>query len=105
METPPELPAPSQPLGRQFYILLLLPLALIAISFCCVNSGNLAVSFFGASALAALVCSILLAGKLSRRISQTGDASIGMSILMFFALQAFYAVCFFVGCTAAVALS
>jgi hypothetical protein len=106
METPPAIPPAKPPLGTQFYVLLLTPLALMAVFLCCANSGgNLAGVLMGLAALATLVCSILLARLLAGRVSPSGKATAGLGILMFLAVQAFYAVCFFVGCTAAVALA
>ena len=106
METPPAIPPAKPPLGRQFYGLLLTPLALMAIFFCCANSGgNLAGILMLLAALATLACSILLARLMAQRMGPAGQASVGIGILLFFAVQAFYAVCFFVGCTAAIALS
>lgn len=105
METPPDLPAPKPPLGARFYILLLTPLALIGLTFCCANVPNLGSQLLVVAGLATLVCSILLAIQLARRLSKTGTPTIGMSIALFFAVQGFYGVCFFIGCTAAVAFS
>src|SRR5262245_56064265 len=105
METPAALPPSKPPLGARFYILLLTPLVLTALAFCCINVRNLAAPLLLIAGLSALVCSILLAGQLARRFSNTGEASAGMCILMFFALQAFYGVCFFIGCTATIAVS
>ena len=105
METTPELPAPLPQLGPRFYVLLLTPLVLMVLSACCIDTKNLAGPILSLAGLATLTCSILLARQLSRRVSHPRESTVGMSILMFFALQAFYGVCFFVGCTAAVMIS
>jgi hypothetical protein len=105
METPPPLPAPKQPLGPRFYLLLLTPLALMALSFCCFKASDFAGPLLSVTGAATLVCSIILGMQLGRRMSKPGASSAGMSFVMFLAVQAFYAACFFVGCTATLALS
>ena len=100
MEPPPTCPPTKPPLGAQFYVLLLTPLVFLVLTMCCINSKDLAGPLLWLAGLATLACSIILARQLSRRVSKTGESTVGMSILMFLALQAFYGVCFFVGCTA-----
>lgn len=106
METPPARPPTKPALGTEFYVLLLTPLVLLVLTMCCINSTNLAAGpLLWLAGLATLACSLILAHQLSRRISKTGESTVGMSILMFLALQAFYGVCFFVGCTATMMLA
>lgn len=105
MEQPPPLPDAKPPLGTRFYILLLAPLALMVLSICCISTKDFGASLLALAGLATFVCSIILGIQLGRRLAGPHGSSVGMSILMFLALQAFYGVCFFVGCTAAVMFS
>lgn len=106
METPPTLPPTKPPLGGQFYLILLAPLIVIAIGFCCANLlPDVAGVFLGLGGLSIVACSVILAMQLSRRMGQPDKPATGLGFLLFFAFIAFYGVCFFVGCTAAVMAS
>jgi len=97
MEKQPALPAQKPPLGGAFYFALLLPLVLLGITAALVDKGDIFIPVLGLAGLATLICSAFLAARLARRFSKTGEASLGLTILMFLALQTFYAACFFLG--------
>jgi hypothetical protein len=99
METPLIPPVPKPPLGARFYVLLFLPIALMALTFS-LQSTSFVNFLFAALALTTLVCSVLLAIQLGHRLAKSGSSPTLLAFLMFFALQAFYFICFFVGCTA-----
>ncbi len=97
MEKPPTLPDAKPPLGGAFYFALSLPLVAMAITAALVDHDYFFIPVLGISALTMLVCSAFLAMRLARRFSKTGEAGVGMTILMFIAVQGFYGVCFFLG--------
>jgi hypothetical protein len=105
METPPALPPSKLPLGRQFYLLLLAPLGLMALSACCLDTEPLASILISLTSLTTLVCSIILARLLGRRLSKPGGSPAILSVLLFIGLQLFYGICFFLGCTAVIVFS
>lgn len=101
METPSPQPPPKPPFWSQFVILLLLPIGLMALAFSAAHSGDQFTGpLLGLAGVATLICSIVLGRRLGRHFAKPGTSSAGMAFLMFFALMAFYGICFFVGCTA-----
>lgn len=102
MDTPPA----KTPLGRQFYLILLAPLGLFAVALCFANSlPDVALPLLGFGAVGTVACSVILAAQLSRRMGKPDKPATGLGVLLFFALMAFYGICFFVGCTTAVMVS
>ena len=78
----------------------------MAAGICCVrDAGEIAGGLFMAAGLAALACAVIVAGQLSRRLSKTGEASLGLGFLLFLAVMGFYGVCAFGGCVAAISLA
>ena len=103
METPPTLPTPKPPLGSRFVILLVLPIVLMALALSATQWAEQSmVALLAVAGIATLVCSILLARQFGRHFAKPDSSSTGLAFLLFFALQAFYGICFFVGCTAMV---
>lgn len=107
MATPPELPpAPARPpLGTRFYIPLVLPLVGIVLTCCFANSSKIGGQVLAATGLVTFVCSIVLAVQLGQRLGKTDAGRVGMGVLMFLALQIFYAAAFFVGCAVTLTVS
>ena len=97
MDTPPPLPEPK-PLGPLFYILLLGPIALMAIAALVAlaegrnraNDWSLPVSLLALPVM--LVCSIICAVMVGRR------KSVGYGFLTFLGIQVVYIGVAFAGC-------
>ena len=97
MESPPPLPAP-EPLGRAFWILLVAPVASMALAAgIAAIGGDNAAGGFGvilslATLLAMLVCSILCAITVGKR------KGLGLGVLTFLGIQIVYIGVAFAGC-------